>query len=78
MHPDIARQLAAERHADFRREQPRPGGVARAGAAVEAPAWRAALRRSGDRRAHRHVVHELEVGHRAASPWRGPILTIRV
>jgi hypothetical protein len=22
MHPDIARQLAAERHADFRREQP--------------------------------------------------------
>ena len=39
MHPDIARQLAAERHADFRREQPVQA------ARVQVRRWR--LRRGG-------------------------------
>jgi hypothetical protein len=38
MHPDTARQLAAERHADFRRERP-------VHAASRPRAWRWRLRR---------------------------------
>ena len=40
MHPDIGRQLAAERHADFRREQP-----VQAASRVQVRRWR--LRRGG-------------------------------
>jgi hypothetical protein len=42
---------------------------------VEAPAWRVEARRRGaGRRAHRHVVHELEVGHRGGVALARPDL----